>query len=89
MDIFRQAVSAALTGQAAAPASPAVPFLGRVTADALHIRSGPGTNCPIVGTIRDQGVYTIVETASGQGASQWGKLKSGTGWISLAYVTPQ
>lgn len=27
MDIFRQAVSAALTGQAAAPASPAVPFL--------------------------------------------------------------
>ena len=74
MDIFRQAVSAALTGQAAAPASPAVPFLGRVTADALHIRSGPGTNCPIVGTIRDQGVYTIVETADGQGDSQWGKL---------------
>ena len=89
MDIFRQAVSAALTGQAAAPASPAVPFLGRVTADALHIRSGPGTNCPIVGTIRDQGVYTIVETADGQGASQWGKLKSGAGWIALDYVTPQ
>lgn len=89
MDIFRQAVSAALTGQAAAPASPAVPFLGRVTADALHIRSGPGTNCPIVGTIRDQGVYTIVETADGQGDSQWGKLKSGAGWIALDYVTPQ
>ena len=89
MDIFRQAVSAALTGPAAAPASPAVPFLGRVTADALHIRSGPGTNCPIVGTIRDQGVYTIVETADGQGASQWGKLKSGAGWIALDYVTPQ
>lgn len=89
MDIFRQAVSCALTGQAAAPASPAVPFLGRVTADALHIRSGPGTNCPIVGTIRDQGVYTIVETADGQGDSQWGKLKSGAGWIALDYVTPQ
>ena len=55
----------------------------------LHIRSGPGTNCPIVGTIRDQGVYTIVETADGQGASQWGKLKSGAGWIALDYVTPQ
>lgn len=88
MDIFRQAVSAALTGQAAAPASPAVPFLGRVTADALHIRSGPGTNCPIVGTIRDQGVYTIVETADGQGASQWGKLKSGAGGLPWTMSPP-
>ncbi|MFQ9409813.1 MAG: hypothetical protein ACLR1T_00450 [Evtepia gabavorous] len=41
-----------------------------------------------MGTIRDQGVYTIVETADGQGASQWGKLKSGAGWIALDYVTP-
>ena len=42
-----------------------------------------------MGTIRDQGVYTIVETADGQGDSQWGKLKSGAGWIALDYVTPQ
>ncbi|MFR1232674.1 MAG: hypothetical protein ACLSCQ_03305 [Evtepia gabavorous] len=41
-----------------------------------------------MGTIRDQGVYTIVETADGQGDSQWGKLKSGAGWIALDYVTP-
>ena len=81
MDIFRQAVSAALTGQAAAPASPAVPFLGRVTADALHIRSGPGTNCPIVGTIRDQGVYTIVETASPLSAQTFSQLFAPSGLL--------
>jgi len=31
-------------------------------------------------------VYTIVGEASGQGASMWGKLKSGAGWISLDYT---
>ena len=30
--------------------------------------------------------FTIVEEASGQGASRWGKLKSGAGWISLDYA---
>ena len=59
-----------------------------MTADALHIRSGPSTDTPIVDTIRDHGVYTIVETASGPGASRWGKLKSGAGWVSLDYITP-
>ncbi|NLZ53033.1 MAG: SH3 domain-containing protein [Thermoanaerobacteraceae bacterium] len=45
------------------------------------MRSGPGTQYPITGTIRDKGVYTIVDT---QG--DWGKLKSGAGWISLNYT---
>lgn len=56
-------------------------FLVHVTANALNIRSGAGTNYPVVGTIRDKGTYTIVET---QGT--WGKLKSGAGWISLNYT---
>lgn len=54
----------------------------RVTVDALNIRSGAGTSYKINGTIRDKGVYTIVET---QG--NWGKLKSGAGWICLDYTT--
>ena len=29
---------------------------------------------------------TIVEEASGVGASKWGRLKSGAGWISLDHV---
>lgn len=56
-------------------------FRVKVTASALNIRSGPGTQYPINGTIRDKGVYTIVDT---QG--DWGKLKSGAGWISLNYT---
>ena len=32
------------------------------------------------------GVYTIVEVKSGKGASAWGRLKSGIGWISLDCV---
>lgn len=33
------------------------------------------------------GVYTIVEESTGAGASKWGKLKSGAGWVSLDYCT--
>ena len=53
----------------------------KVTADALNIRSGAGKNNAIVGCIRDKGTYTIVETSG-----NWGKLKSGAGWICLDYT---
>ena len=36
--------------------------------------------------IRDHGVYTIVAESTGTGATKWGKLKSGAGWISLDYT---
>jgi len=52
----------------------------------LNIRKGPGTNYDKKGLI-PKGIYTIVEESLGQGASKWGKLKSGAGWISLDYVT--
>lgn len=61
-------------------------YLVRVTADVLNIRKGAGTNYGTNGAIRDKGVYTIVAEASGQGATKWGKLKSGAGWISLDYT---
>jgi hypothetical protein len=56
-------------------------FLVKITADALNIRQGPGTNYSITGVIKDKGIYTIVETND-----TWGKLKSGAGWISLKYT---
>ena len=56
-------------------------YLVKVTANALNIRKGPGTSYTVVGCIRDKGVYTIVQEQDG-----WGKLKSGAGWISLAYT---
>ena len=58
----------------------------KVTADALNIRKGPGTNYGTNGTIKDKGVYTIVAESDGPGASKWGELKSGAGWISLDYT---
>lgn len=57
----------------------------KITVTNLNIRSGPGTNNASKGYIKP-GVYTIVSEATGQGATLWGKLKSGAGWISLDYA---
>lgn len=61
----------------------------KVNANKLNIRKGAGTNYEIIGTIEDQGVYTIVEEANGKGADKWGLLKSyqknRNGWISLDF----
>lgn len=62
----------------------AVPYKVRVSISDLNIRKGPGTNYARTQYI-PVGTYTIVEEADGQGASKWGKLKSGAGWISLDY----
>lgn len=56
-------------------------FLVKVLCD-LNIRSGPGVNNKLVGTITDKGTYTIVETRY-VGTVPWGRLKSGAGWISI------
>lgn len=63
-----------------------VGYLVKVTANVLNIRQGAGTNYKAVGSIKDKGTYTIVDEAHGEGATKWGKLKSGAGWISLDYV---
>lgn len=57
------------------------PVKVKVTATVLNIRKGPGTSHAVVGTIEDQGVYTIMEESGG-----WGRLKSGAGWIFMAYT---
>lgn len=57
----------------------------KVTANVLNIRAGAGTNYDKTGSIKNKGTYTIVAEADGTGASKWGKLKSGKGWISLDY----
>lgn len=57
---------------------PKVPYLVRVTKE-IEIRKGPGTSygktdrkCPV-------GIFTIVEVKG-----DWGRLKSGAGWIQLS-----
>lgn len=57
------------------------PYVVKVTADVLNVRSGPGTNYGITTKVKKGEAYTIVEEKNG-----WGKLKSGAGWISLEYT---
>lgn len=54
-------------------------FRIKVTDSALNIRNGAGTTYKIIGCIRDRGTYTITETSG-----NWGKLKSGAGWICIS-----
>ena len=83
-------VNAKLGATGAAPVQPSapvssVPYKVRITATDLRIRKGPGTNTAIVQNAITPGVYTIVSEATGQGATLWGKLKSGLGWVSLDF----
>ena len=71
------------------PETPTEGYLVKVKANVLNIRADAGTNYPVTGQIKDHGVYTIVAEKDGAGASKWGKLKSGAGWISLDYVERQ
>lgn len=57
-------------------------YLVRITADALNVRAGAGTQYKINTVVKKGEVYTIVGEANG-----WGKLKSGAGWIKLSYTT--
>lgn len=61
------------------------PYRVRVTATNLNIRKSHTTDSASAGYIKP-GVYTIVEEADGKGATKWGKLKSGAGWISLDFA---
>ena len=101
MDTFRRDVSKAMggatggnTGSSGATTKPntggsaaqgAVSYTVQVTVSDLNIRSGPSTDTDSKGFIAP-GVYTIVEEADGPGATKWGRLKSGAGWISLDYA---
>lgn len=57
----------------------------RITASELNVRAGAGTNYNINTCVKRDEVYTIVDEKY-NGATKWGKLKSGAGWISLKYT---
>ena len=62
------------------------PYRVRIGIANLNIRKGPGTNYNKTGLFTGVGVFTIVAESDGEGATKWGKLKSGSGWISLDYA---
>lgn len=56
-------------------------FKVKITTEVLNVRSGPGTGYGIVNHVEEGDVYTIVEVQD-----NWGRLKSGAGWICLDYT---
>lgn len=75
-----------LTGSSSISPSPSKPSgnyktgIYQVNESELNIRSGPGVNYNIVGSITDMGQYTITEIQN----TSWGRLKSGAGWINVS-----
>ena len=55
-------------------------FKVKVNCNALNVRQQPNTNSKITDVIHKNEVYTIVSISN-----NWGKLKSGRGWICLTY----
>lgn len=57
-------------------------FLVKIATDSLNVRQEASANSKIVGTVKEGQVYTITQITN----SNWGKLKSGLGWINLNYT---
>ncbi len=98
MDQFRKDVKAVMDGVKAAGGTNippqaenagnganTEPYTVKITADVLNVRKGPGTGYGISTQVKRGEVYTIVAEEM-NGATKWGRLKSGAGYISLAYT---
>lgn len=55
-------------------------FQVKIKVKTLRVRSGAGTEHPIVTKVRRGEIYTITKTNE---AGTWGRLKSGAGWICI------
>jgi N-acetylmuramoyl-L-alanine amidase CwlA len=94
MDGFRKDVKTKMGGVTTATTSTTAATTNTATSEYkvkvaisnLRIRKSPSTSGEIVGTCTP-GIYTITAESTGTGATKWGKLKSGAGWISLDYAT--
>jgi len=69
-----------LKGKTSSSSTSSSSYKVKVSVKDLYIRKGPGTSYATNGFIKP-GVYTIVQTKG-----DWGKLKSGQGWICLDYT---
>ena len=57
------------------------PYLVRITTDVLNVRAKATTESAITTQVKKGQVFTIVDKEN-----DWGKLKSGAGWIHLGYT---
>ena len=84
MDTFRNDVKAKMSPCFKESPSSTQTFKVRVNTSNLNIRVGAGLKYNKVGYC-PKGTYTIVDTKVADGY-EWGKLKSGAGWIALKYT---
>lgn len=54
-------------------------FKVKITVNTLNVRKGAGTSYDVVQTVKKGEVFTITRTVG-----NWGKLKSGAGWINIS-----
>lgn len=73
--VFNQA------GKSIYPEVKQFPYLVKVNTAVLNVRAGAGTNYKITTQVKQNQIYTIVDQKN-----NWGKLKSGAGWICLDYT---
>lgn len=68
---------------AISPSTPSTkfPYLVVINTDVLNVRASASTNAKITTQVKQGQVYTIVAEDG-----EWGKLKSGAGWIHLGYT---
>jgi len=87
VDAFGKAIAEGLLGKKIADnAEPSktdkfTEFVCTINTDRLNVRKGPGTEYPIFMVVLRGYKYTIVDRIG-----DWGKLKSGAGWINLKYT---
>ena len=60
-----------------------IPYLFKITDPDYPLYDGPGYGYDNAGTVKEAGVYTIIEEARDEDDDLWGKLKSGAGWVNL------
>lgn len=63
-----------------------VPYRQKIVRPDEMIFSGPSYDEFCVGTVREKGVYTIVEEVDDGEGHLWGRLKSGAGWVDLTHI---
>lgn len=66
-------------------AEAAYSFQAKVTASSLNVRSGGSTAYPVVGSLKNGQIITVLEQKNG-----WSRISSGTlnGWVSSQYLAP-
>ena len=73
------------TSTSSSAGATAVNYLVRINTATLNVRKDHSASSAVSTTVKKGDVYTIVAEYK-NGSTLWGKLKSGAGWISLAYT---